>query len=691
MAGTASSTRLRALREEHGLTQQEVAEQLGKLAFLRMKRHVGVNADMVAKWERGVKAPSKLYRELLGLLFGVSAGELAVVRPTASPRETITPVEEPLLATLGDAAALLDQLGPAGSILQPRMFDAWRDEVMRRRVLLKLVGLAPTIGLAGSDPPVRTTQPTPEVVLGLDELAGKYQALYHSTAPAVLMTPVVAHLQTVRDVLRNNVAPALRRKLLVNRARAATLAGRLAFFDLHDPMSARAYYNLALEAAREAGDHLQAAAALDTPHSSPPPTAAMRPPSTICAGPPYHVERQPHGPVSSWLAAIESEMHTNAGATARPRWLPSTVPALPSTRPGLHSNLPWFDYYDSPRLDGFAGYAELRARRFDESRATLTNALDRLPRQAVKQRAVFLCDLATVQLHDGEVDEACRVAVQAADHLHRAGYATASGQAARVPRSIRSPGPPAARFGRWTISSPPWPKQEDNAAMPIRAVWFDVGEALDRRNPRVRHLGRLAGRAQAHLLRGVRRRHRPRTGLPRGVPALPSRLRPGQANARPGWTPASASTSTATTSTPTSAPASNSSRTPGTSSASPGTRPSAPDASSASSTCPADFIATSDDWGVAKPDPSRSSASSSAVSGHQPEEIAYVGDRLDNDIAPAVEAGLRTVWIRRGPWGMLLEPGSASPTGTVTTRVDWQIRSLDELPALLERQTANNE
>jgi len=32
---------------------------------------------------------------------------------------------------------------------------------------------------------------------------------------------------------------------------------------------------------------------------------------------------------------------------------------------------------------------------------------------------------------------------------------------------------------------------------------------------------------------------------------------------------------------------------------------------------------------------------------------------------------------------MLLEPGSASPNGTVTTRVDWQIRSLDELLKLL--------
>lgn len=55
---------------------------------------------------------------------------------------------------------------------------------------------------------------------------------------------------------------ALRRRLFANRARVATLAGRLAFFDLKDSLAARGFYNLALESAREAGDHLQAAAAL---------------------------------------------------------------------------------------------------------------------------------------------------------------------------------------------------------------------------------------------------------------------------------------------------------------------------------------------------------------------------------------------------------------------------------------------
>ena len=98
---------------------------------------------------------------------------------------------------------------------------------------------------------------------------------------------------------------------------AATLAGRLAFFDLHDPMGARAYYNLALEAAREAGDHLQAAAALGHTAFIPAADGSYEAALDYLRGAAVHVERQPHGPVSSWLAAIESEMHTNAGATAR--------------------------------------------------------------------------------------------------------------------------------------------------------------------------------------------------------------------------------------------------------------------------------------------------------------------------------------------------------------------------------------
>ena len=49
------------------------------------------------------------------------------------------------------------------------------------------------------------------------------------------------------------------------------------------------------------------------------------------------------------------------------------------------------------------------------------------------------------------------------------------------------------------------------------------------------------------------------------------------------------------------------------------------------------------------------------------------GDRVDNDAAPALAAGMVAVHIRRGPWGYLQEP----PEGAL------RIRSLDELPEVL--------
>ncbi|GAA0284045.1 hypothetical protein GCM10009539_85190 [Cryptosporangium japonicum] len=70
---------------------------------------------------------------------------------------------------------------------------------------------------------------------------------------------------------------------------------------------------------------------------------------------------------------------------------------------------------------------------------------------------------------------------------------------------------------------------------------------------------------------------------------------------------------------------------------------------------PCDLLATSDDWAVTKPDVALFEKLIE-VSGHRPDEIAYVGDRLDNDIAPAAKAGLFTVWIRRGPWGYVQQP-----------------------------------
>ncbi|MGH3925082.1 MAG: helix-turn-helix domain-containing protein, partial [Pseudonocardiaceae bacterium] len=263
---------LREARRERGWTQEETADQLARLAWTRHGERVGVNADMIAKWERGEKNPSPRYRELLCLLYGATPEYLGIARSPGSkaspspktPSPAVT--EQTLVDALGGAAAILDQLGAAGGILQPRMFDAWKDDVIQRRIVLKLMGILPAAtvlpSVAESARRSRSGKPTPENIRDMEYLADRYQALYHCTAPAALMTPVVAHLSTLSDLLRQDPARAERRRLLINRARVGTLAGRLSFFDLQDPMAARAYYSLALEAAREAEDRLQAAAVL---------------------------------------------------------------------------------------------------------------------------------------------------------------------------------------------------------------------------------------------------------------------------------------------------------------------------------------------------------------------------------------------------------------------------------------------
>lgn len=63
-----------------------------------------------------------------------------------------------------------------------------------------------------------------------------------------------------------------------------------------------------------------------------------------------------------------------------------------------------------------------------------------------------------------------------------------------------------------------------------------------------------------------------------------------------------------------------------------------------------DFIASSAAWGVSKPSPEFFSQVITAAQ-FNPKQILYVGDRLDNDVLPAREAGMRTAFLRRGPWG----------------------------------------
>jgi len=92
---------------------------------------------------------------------------------------------------------------------------------------------------------------------------------------------------------------------------------------------------------------------------------------------------------------------------------------------------------------------------------------------------------------------------------------------------------------------------------------------------------------------------------------------------------------------------------------------------------PVDYVASSASWGVEKPSP-EFFARVVTLAGVEPAEIAYVGDRVDNDVIPAAAAGMLAVFLRRGPWGYL----QADRPEAALARI--RIDSLAELPEALQ-------
>lgn len=92
---------------------------------------------------------------------------------------------------------------------------------------------------------------------------------------------------------------------------------------------------------------------------------------------------------------------------------------------------------------------------------------------------------------------------------------------------------------------------------------------------------------------------------------------------------------------------------------------------------PVTALATSEDLGAEKPAPAFWEAMMTLADADDPAGVLYVGDRIDNDILPASDHGLRTCWLRRGPWGRLQEPSD-------DVSIDLVLEGLGELPTLLE-------
>ena len=95
----------------------------------------------------------------------------------------------------------------------------------------------------------------------------------------------------------------------------------------------------------------------------------------------------------------------------------------------------------------------------------------------------------------------------------------------------------------------------------------------------------------------------------------------------------------------------------------------------------------SEELGVSKPDPAFFDRVLELVGAAGPGQVAYVGDRIDNDVRPAAAAGLRPVWLRRGPWGTLQSDGGGH-AALVVSSLDELVERVDEAFRRAQRSSA---
>ena len=97
-----------------------------------------------------------------------------------------------------------------------------------------------------------------------------------------------------------------------------------------------------------------------------------------------------------------------------------------------------------------------------------------------------------------------------------------------------------------------------------------------------------------------------------------------------------------------------------------------------------ELVASSATLDASKPDPRFFLAIAERLA-LAPSSIAYVGDRVDNDVRPAAAVGMTAVFVRRGPWAWIQAGRSDPPEAAIT------VGSLAELPVALARLGARSE
>ena len=268
-----------------------------------------------------------------------------------------------------------------------------------------------------------------------------HRHFYWSIPAARLHRSVAEHAALGADLLPQLAASA---KMLLAQAvsESSLLAGRLEFFDLQQPDLAQPSFVLALQAAHEAEDALLGAATLAhmafAPAFSGDPSRAEEARDKLRAARAFARRGGANAEMLAWLDAVEAEVETRFGDTRRALKLVQHAEEIYREHDSEAAPSPaWMDWFSPTRLAGFKGNTLMSAGRGREAREALEQVLAELPEESVKQRTIYLADIAAAAVLEQDPELACRYLEEGLDLLGRHWYATAMDRVKTVRQSLR--------------------------------------------------------------------------------------------------------------------------------------------------------------------------------------------------------------------------------------------------------------
>ena len=388
-----------ALRMARDLTQTQVAIGMQRIFAQAGRKVPPLDKGFVYRWESGAGISDR-YLWALCVLFDAEPAHLGfpgrvdtrrdedrMLAPTRSAADAAAQTEDDDVPTRRDIFRAAGALG--ASFAMPEWANRLADQIGRALEDRKLIDLP--------------------LLNDLTTVVGSYRQRFADTPPGELLVPVKEHLQEVAALLERPHLRMHHRQLCVITGRLAGLAGRLSV-DVNDHASAQAYLTTGLRVAQEADDRPLTAYLLEATtwlpvNASPHVKAAILEHGNQLASTASVSER-------GFMACRAAQEYAAAGNQRAARtWLDRAEAATQELSHDVGADgYGWDSQWSESIMLRYKGSVHLNLGEAERAARVLHEASRRMPASAVRSHSILVPDLAESYVHQGEPEEACRIA-----------------------------------------------------------------------------------------------------------------------------------------------------------------------------------------------------------------------------------------------------------------------------------------